>query len=576
MNTPKVTWFGVSDDDDVTLNKAFLLAGIVSADAGLCTVDDLSSLKAGVQRRIAPTRVGATHWAYPDLSAKPTMAATASDLAKIYDDIYAKRGDDWAKAVRLEVPVTVTDEPKIGGVSGVTPDQIYGLLGIEPGDGTHIPIALTFTAVPPRSHYAFNWPMRVATAGKAMQDAWAVKNGYVGIVHPDDAQRFDTGGPATGVDLYLDHAPDAPDGALNSVVTIPNMDMATFGMDEWQRLKDMGAVVVPNVGRDKLDPWLDELTRAITHDRPFDVAVFEAWHRSGRKTPPMLVAWEGAFDKAKLSTLVRPTIRALRGYPATHPVTIPGDVARDLGVPTAVPAGRLAKIIEDAVKSGARPMQFDRDKGAGTTLGSIRQQLRGFVPFGTDFHPGFPDVEPLAGSGTGSPSRGAAHSPRRAPPASSAAATDAVTTDVHEEAFSPTSPSALESAEAAAAPPRFINAWLEDGTPPLAPDRPYTLAINIGRLRDQTLASEPLARIDWGDKTSLMLLCVVSGHGASISPGQRTFELTPAGDTEKIPFTITARRADAIALRISLYLARELTLLEEFEVSIAVQKAKAA
>jgi hypothetical protein len=344
-------------------------------------------------------------------------------------------------------------------------------------------------------------------------------------------RRDSTGGPATGVDLYLDHAPDTKESAPNSVITIPEMDIADFGTDDWRHLMDMGrAVVVPNVSPQKLAPWLDELTRAITHDRPFDVAVFEAWHKSGQKTPPVLVAWEGAFDKAKLSTLVDPTIRSLRNYPAEHPVTIPADVARDLGVTRPVPAGKLAKTIEDAVKRDAPPMQFDRENRAGRTLGRVRPQLKEFVPFST-------------GGAAGSEAPTASASP---------------------------------PGDAAAGATRFVNAWLEDGAPPLERDRRYTLAINIGGLREQSLGSEMLGDIDWRDKTSLMLLCVVSGHGVSVSPGQRTFELTPAGDTKKILFTITARRAIPIALRTSLYLARELTLLEEFEVTVAVQKAKAA
>lgn len=120
---------------------------------------------------------------------------------------------------------------------------------------------------------------------------------------------------------------------------------------------------------------------------------------------------------------------------------------------------------------------------------------------------------------------------------------------------------------------RHVNAWIEDGDPPLETGRLYRFAVNIGKLRDQALGSSPFPILNWGDNAALAILIVVSGHGFTASPHQRQLDLPKYGETEPVLFNITPLEPNSFLLRISIYLARELTLLEEFEIPIAVKEA---
>jgi lysozyme family protein/peptidoglycan hydrolase-like protein with peptidoglycan-binding domain len=120
---------------------------------------------------------------------------------------------------------------------------------------------------------------------------------------------------------------------------------------------------------------------------------------------------------------------------------------------------------------------------------------------------------------------------------------------------------------------RQINAWIEDGKPPLEKERTYRLGINIGKLRQYALASRGLTMINWEDKGNLELLIVISGHGLSVKPREQPLRLAKTGDTRAVFFAITPTNSASLLLRISLYLAHELTLLEEFEIPIKVRDA---
>ena len=119
---------------------------------------------------------------------------------------------------------------------------------------------------------------------------------------------------------------------------------------------------------------------------------------------------------------------------------------------------------------------------------------------------------------------------------------------------------------------RHINAWIEEGEPPLEKGRTYRFAMNVGQLCERALVAQELPEIDWRDRDSLKVLIVVSGYGFSVQPRQQEFLLPRQGNTELVFFGITPTRSDSLLLRISLYLARELTLLQEFEISIAIKE----
>jgi hypothetical protein len=65
---------------------------------------------------------------------------------------------------------------------------------------------------------------------------------------------------------------------------------------------------------------------------------------------------------------------------------------------------------------------------------------------------------------------------------------------------------------------------------------------------------------------------VLGGRGFVVEPRQQEFTIPKQGDTDPIFFAITPTAGDSLLLRISLYFARELTLLQEFEVPIPVKE----
>jgi len=119
---------------------------------------------------------------------------------------------------------------------------------------------------------------------------------------------------------------------------------------------------------------------------------------------------------------------------------------------------------------------------------------------------------------------------------------------------------------------RHVNAWIEGHEPPLETGRTYRLAVNIGMVSGHSLASAPFAEPDFEGEESLELLVVLGGHGFLVKKRQQTLKLPRTGDSGVIYFEITPVLPTPL-LRISLYLASELTLLEEFAVPVKVAAA---
>jgi hypothetical protein len=129
------------------------------------------------------------------------------------------------------------------------------------------------------------------------------------------------------------------------------------------------------------------------------------------------------------------------------------------------------------------------------------------------------------------------------------------------------------SPEASIETPRRVNAWVEDADGPLILSRTYRFCVNVGKLRADALASAALPGIDWGERQELDILVVLGGGDFRVTPRQRPLTLPKSGDTKPVEFAIRPLVAPSALLRVSLYLAHELLLLEEFEISIRVDKA---
>jgi hypothetical protein len=81
-----------------------------------------------------------------------------------------------------------------------------------------------------------------------------------------------------------------------------------------------------------------------------------------------------------------------------------------------------------------------------------------------------------------------------------------------------------------------------------------------------------LREFDWKDNHKLDIWVVLSGYHFTAERRQQKFTLPKEGDTDPIFFAVTPTGGGSVFLRISLYFARELTLLQEFEIPIPVKE----
>lgn len=117
---------------------------------------------------------------------------------------------------------------------------------------------------------------------------------------------------------------------------------------------------------------------------------------------------------------------------------------------------------------------------------------------------------------------------------------------------------------------REVNAWIVDGGLPLIRDRRYRVGVNIGAPREGRLAGWPFAEPDWGDRSEIRLLLSLHAAGVDVSPSCRRARLHREKNMRAVYFDIIPRVAGPVSLHISIFLARELTLLEEFRVGVVV------
>lgn len=133
----------------------------------------------------------------------------------------------------------------------------------------------------------------------------------------------------------------------------------------------------------------------------------------------------------------------------------------------------------------------------------------------------------------------------------------------------------LES-QAQAPSGRHVNAWLMEESLPLYVGKAYQIGVNIGALRADIIGGGEFDEPEWGDRTELELLIALNSVDAEVSPDWIVVKLPKHGDTEAVYFTVTPLTDDVVNLHLSIYLARDLTLLEKFRMSLPVVKAVAA
>jgi hypothetical protein len=514
MRIPRKPWFPITDpDDEATLSRAFLVAGVITANPKLRTISDFSVLRGSLKRRLGQRRRRAVTWQYPDVNAEPAIQLEPVELAQLFGGAAEKGNqpseDRWYTAIRLEVPVPNFRPAEARALA----KDVYDVLGLSetPRPGTTNPaIAITFTKPRGRRAFSFDWPLRVASSMPELRWSAPVL---------DFAEITDVDATA---DLAVSElSPHLGGGDPTQLVTVPDLDILSASEAIWERLMEVTAAVVPGIPVANLPLWLEELTRSLSLDRLFDVATFEAWDRIRARpsetaiSAPLLFAWRGAFDHARLSDLFTSTVRELRSQPKDQPLSVPPALSQRLALAETVSISELADRLENLRHSGDSTVRFSRGTTGGETLSLIRPIIK------------------------------ATEAPRSVPAG-----------NLEEE--------------------RFVNAWIEGTEPPLAKGRRYRLGINIGRRHEHALATGKAPRIDWGTADKVEILVILTGLSFNIEPRAKRLTLPKRGESDSLFFCITPLVKDPLPLRVSLYIAGELTLLDELEIPLTVEDAREA
>jgi hypothetical protein len=117
-------------------------------------------------------------------------------------------------------------------------------------------------------------------------------------------------------------------------------------------------------------------------------------------------------------------------------------------------------------------------------------------------------------------------------------------------------------------PRRQVNAWLEEAQQPLTVGRSYRLGVNIGSPRADSLVEVDFREPEWGALNEIGLVIAVHARGARIEPLWHNATLLRKGEMEEVYFNIVPIEEGVIELYLTIFLARELTLLEEFRFTL--------
>lgn len=120
---------------------------------------------------------------------------------------------------------------------------------------------------------------------------------------------------------------------------------------------------------------------------------------------------------------------------------------------------------------------------------------------------------------------------------------------------------------------REVNVWLVENEPPLVVGIEHKVGVNIGQPREGSVGGGEFKEPDWGDLDKLDLIILLDGSNVTIAPGWQPTVLPKTGNMEPLYFYVTPLDKGTVLLSLSIYLARELTLLEEFLIELsAVEK----
>jgi len=128
----------------------------------------------------------------------------------------------------------------------------------------------------------------------------------------------------------------------------------------------------------------------------------------------------------------------------------------------------------------------------------------------------------------------------------------------------------VEEAAAAEAAGRHVNVWLEEGRLPLEVGTRYRVGVDIGSQKQDAAGGGKFQEPIWGDRQQLDLAIVLTGKGAQIEPAWQNAILPRYGNMPAIYFEVRPVLEGPLTLCLSIMLAKEMTLLEEFQITLDV------
>ncbi len=103
-----------------------------------------------------------------------------------------------------------------------------------------------------------------------------------------------------------------------------------------------------------------------------------------------------------------------------------------------------------------------------------------------------------------------------------------------------------------------MKAWLGEDEWPLTAGKAYQCLVEVAE-------ASPDVEPDWGDRDELELLVVAHGENLGFSPPTQRVTLRKPLESSVVEFAVTPRQEGAHKAWFMVMLAREMTLLQEFE-----------
>ena len=234
----------------------------------------------------------------------------------------------------------------------------------------------------------WGWPLRIGFLSIAEDAAAALRIRSISMVRRNLATVTILGGDETECDLLISSAPmpeilmrllslrlEIKVGAVASLTGKP-ASMRNFGsnIDALHHILRAGAFASNVVPIDRVADWTNALVRSLSHNLPFDVALWNAHaaaSESGRlNPPPMLIADPEFLTRTKLEYTIMNLADRIDTLHHVEAIPVSLDTANRLGVSQGKqPTKELARALSD----NAQMIAFDQESDGATGIAQLEQ-----------------------------------------------------------------------------------------------------------------------------------------------------------------------------------------------------------